>query len=103
MLGGVYLLVAVALRNDGGTEASAEIVGQFIKMGVTIDFNGFLSRVANHVAVVAPREMSFELRLRLVVHDAIKIVSKLLQKVRTFHELPSPLVGFAFPFPLSRF
>jgi hypothetical protein len=77
MLSGIYLLVALALRDDGGTEAPTQIVGQFIEVGIAIDFNGLFGRVANHVTVVAPREMSFELRLRLVVHDAIKIVGQL--------------------------
>ena len=44
----------VALGHNGGTKARSEIVREFVKLGVAIDFDGFLGGIANHKAVVAP-------------------------------------------------
>jgi hypothetical protein len=49
--------VLPALRHDGGTEAGTEVFGKFVKLGVAIDLDGLLRRVANHIAVVAPGKM----------------------------------------------
>jgi hypothetical protein len=53
------LFVLLAFGHDGGAETAAEIVGQFVELGVAIDFDGFLGGVANDIAIVAPGEMVF--------------------------------------------
>src|SRR6266576_1024466 len=92
----------VTLGNNGGTKAGSEVVGKFVKLGVAIDFDGFFGSVANHKAVVAPRQMVFEFSLGTVVYDAVEIIGQLLQKLRAFHCVPSPLSCFWAPFPPSR-
>jgi hypothetical protein len=83
--------MGMTLGNNGGTEAGSEVVGKFVKLGVAIDFDGFFGGIANHKAVVAPRQMVFKLSLGTVVYDAVEIIGQLLQKLRAFHLLPSPL------------
>jgi len=61
----------LALGHDGGTEAAAEVFGQFVELGVAIDLNGFFGRVANYVAVVAPGKMVLQLDFCLFVEDAV--------------------------------
>jgi hypothetical protein len=64
----------LALGHDGGTEAAAEILGQFIELRVTINLDSLLGRVANHVAVVAPGEMVLQLDFCGFVEYAVQIV-----------------------------
>jgi hypothetical protein len=51
------LLVLLALGHDSGAKTSAEIIGQFVELGVAVNFDGFLGGVADNIAIVAPREM----------------------------------------------
>jgi hypothetical protein len=44
----------MALGNNSGTEARSEVVRKFVKLGVAVDFDGFLGGVTNHKTVVAP-------------------------------------------------
>src|SRR5581483_540891 len=53
------LFLLLALGHDRRAQAAAEIVRQFIELGIAIDFDGFLGGVAHHVAVVAPGEVIF--------------------------------------------
>src|ERR1700722_5490595 len=93
----------LAFHHDGGTQATAQIVGQFVKLGVAVDFDGLLGRVADHVAVVAPGKMVLQFDLGRVVEDTVQIVGQLVQKFSAFHWLPSPLAMSPFlPLPLSR-
>ena len=66
--------MGMTLGNNGGTEPGAEIVRKFVKLGVAIDFDGLFGGVANHKAVVAPRQMVFEFSLGTVVNDAVEII-----------------------------
>ena len=88
------LLMLLALGHNCGTEAAAEIFGQFIELRVTINLNSLFGRVANHVAVVAPGEMVLQLDFGGFVEDAVQVVGQLVQKLRAFHWLPSPLSRF---------
>jgi hypothetical protein len=51
--------VAMTLRHDGGAKSTAEVVRKFIKVGVAVNLDGHLGRIANDVAVVAPLEVVF--------------------------------------------
>jgi hypothetical protein len=68
---GAALLVLLALGHDGGAEAGTEVVRQFVKLRVAVNFNGFLGGVANHVAVVAPGEVVLQLDFCRFVEDAV--------------------------------
>ena len=68
---GAARLKAVALRHDCRAQPDAQIVGQFVKMGVAVNFDGPLGGVADDVAVVAPLKMIFQLRPGLGVHCVV--------------------------------
>ena len=87
-------LVLLALAHDGGTKSPAQVVRQFVELGVAINLDGFLSGIANHVAVVAPSQVVFQFRLGAIIQGAIQIIGQLLQELRAFHVLPSPLSRF---------
>src|ERR1022692_3380097 len=88
------LLVLLALGHDGGAETRAEIFGQFVQLRVAINLDGLLRGVTNHIAVVAPGKMIFQLDFRTLVEDAVQIIGQLGQEFRAFHWLPSPLSRF---------
>jgi hypothetical protein len=87
------LFVLLAFDHDGGAEAGSEVFGEFVELGVAVDLDGLLGRVANHVAVVAPGKMVLQLGFGFLVEDAVQIPRQLLQKIRAFHWLPSPLTS----------
>lgn len=94
----------LALRHDRGAQPAAEVFGKFVKLGVAVDLDGLLRGIADYVAVVAPGEMVFQFDFCFLVEDAVQVVGQLVQKLRAFHWLPSPLVTSDFlPSPLSRF
>src|SRR5580698_6525786 len=88
------LLVLLALGHDGRTQARAEVVRQFVQLGVAIDLDRLLGGRATDIAVVAPGEMILQLDLCVLVEDAVQIVGQLVQKLRAFHCSPSPLSRF---------
>src|SRR5690349_1427956 len=88
------LLVGLTLGDKGGAKAVAEIVGQFVKLGVAINLDGLFRGIANHVAVVAPGQMVFQFSLGTIVEDAVQVVGQFLQEFSALHCLPSPLSRF---------
>jgi hypothetical protein len=72
------LLVLLALFHDGATEAGAKVFGQLVKLGVAVNLNGFLGCVADHVAVVAPGKVVFQLHLGGFVDHAVQIIGQLV-------------------------
>jgi hypothetical protein len=68
------LFLLLALGHDGGTEAAAKVFRQFVKLGVTINLDGLLGGIANHVAVVAPGEMVLQLDFCRFVEYTVQIV-----------------------------
>jgi hypothetical protein len=69
-----YLFASLALADDCGTQAIAEVVGQFVELGVAVNLDGFLGGIADHVAVVAPSQVVFQFGLGPVVDDAVQVV-----------------------------
>src|SRR5208282_1116686 len=90
----VRLLVLGTLGHDGRPKPCAQILGQFVELGIAVDFDGLSSGIADHVAVVAPRQMIVEFGLGPGVQRAIEIVGQLVKKLRTLHWSPSPLARF---------
>jgi hypothetical protein len=84
-------LLLLALGHDGGAESATEVFGQFVKLGITVYLDGLLGGVANHVTVMAPGKMILQLDFGLIVENAFQVVGQLVQKLRAFHRLPSPL------------
>ena len=66
---GLFLLLA--LRHDCGAQSRSQIVGQFVKLGVAINLNGLLGRIAYYVTVVAPSQVVFELGLGSIIECAV--------------------------------
>jgi hypothetical protein len=50
----------LALGHDSGVQPDSEIVGEFVNLGIAVDFDGLFGGVADDEAVVAPLEMFFE-------------------------------------------
>jgi hypothetical protein len=70
----VGLLAGHAFGHDGIAKPSTEIVGQGIQLGIAVNFDGFFGRVADHVAVVTPSQVIFQVRLGAIVNRAIEVV-----------------------------
>src|SRR5580658_3834421 len=85
----------MALGNDRGAKPGAKIFWQFVEFRVAINLDGLLGRVANHIAVVAPRQMIFQFSLRARINRTVKVVSQLTQEIRALHCLVSPVSGFS--------
>ena len=71
---GTGFLAALALGNDGGFKSGSKVIGKGIKLGIAVNFDGFLGGVAYHVAVVAPSQMVFQFRFCAVVNDAVQVI-----------------------------
>jgi hypothetical protein len=65
------LFSLLALRHDCRAKPCAQIVGQFVKLGVAINLNGLLGGIAYYVAVVAPSQVIFELGLGPIIECAV--------------------------------
>jgi hypothetical protein len=63
-----------ALVHDGRSETCSEVIRKFVKVGITVDFDGLLGGVADDIAVVAPLEVILQLRLRLGIDGIVEII-----------------------------
>jgi hypothetical protein len=66
--------MAGAPAHDGALEAAPQIVRQLVKLLVAVNLNGFPGRIANDVAVVAPRQVILEFGLGAIIQCAIEVV-----------------------------
>jgi hypothetical protein len=66
--------MSFALGHDRRPQSAAQIIWQFVKVGVSINLDGHLRRIADDVAVVAPLKVVFQFRPRLGVHRVIKVI-----------------------------
>jgi hypothetical protein len=82
---GASPFVLLALGHDGGTETRAQVIGQFVELGVAINLNRLLRGVTNHIAVVAPGKVVLQLDFCRFVEHPIQIICQLVQKLRAFH------------------
>ena len=84
----------LALGHDSGSKAGSKVFGKLVKLGIAINLDGLLGGVADYIAIVTPGKMVLQLDFGLFVEYAIQVVRQLLQKLRAFHRLPSPLSRF---------
>jgi hypothetical protein len=64
----------LTLRHDSGAKPGAEVVRKFVKLGIAVDFDGFLGCIADHIAVMAPSQVIFKFRLGTGVNDPIQVI-----------------------------
>jgi hypothetical protein len=70
--------VLLALADDGSAQPIPQIVRQFEQLGVTIDLDGSFGGVANHITVMAPLQMIFQLNAGALIYRVVQVVRKLL-------------------------
>src|SRR4051812_10629001 len=87
----------LALGEDGGVQPGAKVVGKCIDLVVLIDLDGLLGGVTDDVAVMAPDEMFFELRLELHIHRSVEEIVQLLQKFFAGHGCVLPDIMRIYP------
>ena len=68
-------LMRRAFAHNRRSQARAQIVRQFVELRVAIDFDGFPGRIADHVTVVAPRQMIVEFGPGPGIQRTIEVVS----------------------------
>jgi len=69
-------LMGRTFAHDRCPQARAQVVGQFVELGVAVNFDGFTSGVADHIAVMAPCQMIVEFGLGPVIQRTIEIVGQ---------------------------
>lgn len=67
-------------------EPLADPAGKRKELAVTIKFDGLLRCIVDHLAMMAALEMDFQHVLEFVIHVAIQVARKLLERIFTFHE-----------------
>jgi len=70
----VRFLLRRTLGHDRRAQARTQIIGQLVELRVTIDFDRLLGRIADNIAVVAPRQMIVQFGLGPRVEHAIQVV-----------------------------
>lgn len=71
----LLLFLAGALAHDGRVQAGTKIVGEFVELGVAVDFDGVLGGGDDNVAFVAPGQVLFKFSASALVNHAVKIIS----------------------------
>jgi hypothetical protein len=67
-------------------EPLSDPIGKRKKFTVTVKLDGLLRCIVDHLAVMTALEVDFQHVLEFVVHIAIEIARKLLERIFTFHE-----------------
>jgi hypothetical protein len=70
------VFTAFALSHDGLVEATTQSFGKLKDLVITVDFDGFLGGIHDHVAFVAPMKMLIEFFSQAGVSVSIKIVGQ---------------------------
>ena len=63
-----------ALRHDCRLQPAPQIVRQLVQLLVAVDLDRLAGGIADHVTVVAPRQVVFKLGLGPIVERAIEVV-----------------------------
>src|SRR5579875_4111534 len=74
------------LRAQGVMEALTNPAGKREELAVTVEFNGLLRGVENHLAVMATFQMSCQHLSQFIVQVSIQIARNLLECIFTVHE-----------------
>jgi hypothetical protein len=79
-LGGGFLsrFAAAALGHNRIVEAASEAFWQFVKFIISVNFDGFLGGIHDHVAFVAPMKVFVQLDFQVLADLAVKIIGQLL-------------------------
>jgi len=99
---GPVFFSGLALGHNGRPKPGSQVFGEFVKLGITIDFDGLLGGIGDNVAIVAPGQVLFKLGLCAGVNYSVQIIGEFVEEISALHWLPSPLLGFGDPFALSR-
>jgi hypothetical protein len=82
---GIYLgcgflagLAAAAFRHYGVMEAAAEAFWKLVKLIIAVNLDGFLGRIHDDVAFVAPMKVLIQLDFQVLADLAVKIIGQLL-------------------------
>jgi hypothetical protein len=59
-------------------EAVSEAFGKLVNLVITVNLDGFLRGVHDHVAFVAPMEMLIQLDFEVLADLAVKVIGQLL-------------------------
>jgi len=70
-------------------KAASKILWQLVNLVVTVNFNGLLGGVHDHVALVAPMEMLIQFHSQVLIDPAVKVIGQLFQKFCALHRWPS--------------
>ena len=66
-----------ATAGYGRPELGFEVFGEFVKLGIAVDFNGLFGGIHDHVAFVAPMQMFVQLSLKVFGDSTIQIIGQL--------------------------
>src|SRR5258708_21467392 len=86
-----FVLLALALGEDGFLQPRSQFFRQFVERIVAVDLNRFLGRVQNDFAVVAPMKVLFQFHAHAGADGFVKIIGQLDQEFFALHGWPSPL------------
>jgi hypothetical protein len=67
-----------ALAHDGVVKAGPEGVGKLVNLVITIDLNGLLGRVEDHMAFVAPMQVLIKFSLEVLCDLAVQVIRQFL-------------------------
>ncbi len=71
-------LMVLALSHNGLMEAASEVFRELINLVITVNFDGFLGGIHDHMAFVAPMEVLIQLSPKAGADLAVKIIGQLL-------------------------
>jgi hypothetical protein len=84
-MNGIYLrggfltgLAAAAFRHYGVMEAASEAFWKLVKLVIAVNLDGFLGRIHDHVAFMAPMKVLIQLDFQVLADLAVKIIGQLL-------------------------
>jgi hypothetical protein len=83
------------LRVESVMEPLTHFAGKRKELAVTIEFDRFLRRIKDNLAVMAALEMDLQHALQFVVYVAVQIARNLLERVFTIHEYLTPFKNLA--------
>lgn len=66
-----------ALAHDSVVKAGPEGVWKLVNLIISIDFNGFLGSIEDHVALVAPMQVLIQFSLKVFSNLAVQVIRQL--------------------------
>jgi len=72
----LFAALGFAFGDDSGMETAANLVGKRVDLVVAVDLDGLLGSIADDVAITAPHQVLFEVRLQCLVDGAVEVIGK---------------------------